>query len=856
MTIHTSPDDDQHAQEMWLRQFLAWLIPIVFGFVALLTIIFIILEHSPAGVAALVLLGYGILLLVVRFWMRPSRSEAAVMLVCTGLFLTIIVIKLFEPSSPATLAVAPLLAVAIALPYTNRSTLRDLLIVCWLTSTTVAVLNEIGAPVVGLPLWLSIVLRAGSFAAVVALLLLLLWQFHGRLTRALARAQMANAALRESEARYRIVSELTSDYIYAMRVTHDGQVMDTWATDAFARATGYVLASLETRDAWMALIHPDDTPIAQQQIALFRSGQESVRELRLITKTGEIRWVRHYVRPLRDEGSERGMSIIGAVQDITERKRTEDALRESEERFRTLVGSMDDIVFTLDREQRHTGVFGRWLDRNGLSPDMFLGKTAGDIFGAEAAPIHEQANQRALAGENVVYEWMIRSPEGTRYFQTSLSPLHDSQEAIVGVVGIGREITERKREEEARLALERRLQEAKKLESLAALAGGIAHDFNNLLAIILGNVDLARFEIPPDSPAQELLPPIVGAVQRATALTQQMLAYSGRGHFQVERLDLNELLNEMREPLQAAIGGQAVLIYQLAPERLLLAADTSQIRQAILNLAINAAEAIGGARGSITIRTGLRHVDWAYLTETYLAPDLAEGRYVYLEVADTGSGMDDATRARIFEPFFTTKFMGRGLGLAAVLGIVRGHQGAIQVRSAPGQGATFALLFPTADDRPHPAEEPASSSVGGRLDPRSGRGRSPALSGGEGSAGGAVLIVDDEEGIRTMAARVLEQAGYSVLTAADGRTAVEVFRANADQIVCVLLDLMLPHTTGDVIFRQIRRIKQDTCVILMSGYDEQEMTSRFAGQEPAGFLQKPFSPDQLRDTLRRLLGEA
>jgi CheY-like chemotaxis protein len=199
--------------------------------------------------------------------------------------------------------------------------------------------------------------------------------------------------------------------------------------------------------------------------------------------------------------------------------------------------------------------------------------------------------------------------------------------------------------------------------------------------------------------------------------------------------------------------------------------------------------------------------------------------------------------------------MGRVLGLAAVLGIVRGHQGAIQVRSAPGQGATFTLLFPTADDRPPAAEEPASSSVGDHLDPGAGRSQSPAPS-GEGLAGGTVLIVDDEEGIRTMVARVLEQAGYRILTAADGRAAVEIFRANAAQIVCVLLDLMLPHTTGDVIFRQIRRIKQDTCVILMSGYDEQEMTSRFAGQEPAGFLQKPFSPDQLREIVRRLLGEA
>jgi signal transduction histidine kinase len=256
----------------------------------------------------------------------------------------------------------------------------------------------------------------------------------------------------------------------------------------------------------------------------------------------------------------------------------------------------------------------------------------------------------------------------------------------------------RKRAEDERRALERSLLEAQKLESLAMMAGGIAHDFNNILAIILGNTDLARMELPPDSPAHELLAPIAGAVQRATILTQQMLAYSGRGHFLVERLDLGALVMSMQGQIRAASGDHFTMNYHLAPSLPPIDADPSQMRQLVLSLVNNAVEAMGQEERSLSISTGLQSIDRVFMSEAYLVPDEIESRYVALDVADTGSGMDEATLERIFEPFFTTKFMGRGLGLAAVLGIVRGHRGAIRVRSALGQGTSVTVLFPAAEE--------------------------------------------------------------------------------------------------------------------------------------------------------------
>jgi CheY-like chemotaxis protein len=283
------------------------------------------------------------------------------------------------------------------------------------------------------------------------------------------------------------------------------------------------------------------------------------------------------------------------------------------------------------------------------------------------------------------------------------------------------------------------------------------------------------------------------------------------------------------------------------------------MRQVVMNLVINASEAIGDATGTITLTTGVRQLTNAYLTTTYLTPDLPSGSYIYLEVTDTGCGMDAATLARIFEPFFTTRFTGRGLGLSAVLGIVRGHRGALQVQSEPGRGTTFTIFIPITDDRP-PTTEDRGSKIGDRgsaraedpssiLDPRSSV--QPSVISRQSSVGGTVLVIEDDPSVRALAARMLKHFGYHVLIADDGYAGVAAFRAQPDAIDCILLDMSMPQMDGAQTLQQLRRIRPRACVVLMSGHDEQEIASLFAGQTLASVLPKPFSPAMLRELVLR-----
>ena len=394
---------------------------------------------------------------------------------------------------------------------------------------------------------------------------------------------------------------------------------------------------------------------------------------------------------------------------------------------------------------------------------------------------------------------------------------------------------ERKRAEERQRNLEAKLQQAQKLESLGVLAGGIAHDFNNLLMGVLGNAEVALLELPPESPARGDLQHITTAALRAAELTKQMLAYSGKGKFVVQGLNLTKLVEEMAELLQVSISKNVVLKYNFAKNLPAIEADASQIRQVVMNLIINASEAIGEKSGVVTVSTSVIEADRSYLTETYLDENLPEGCYVSLEVADTGCGMDEQTQKKIFDPFFTTKFTGRGLGLAAVLGIVRGHGGAVKIYSQPQRGSTFKVLFPA-------SQQPAAEeSVGTSATEQEWRGS------------GVILVVDDEETVRIAAKLMLERRGFTVLTAEDGRAALEVFRSRVDEIVVVLLDLTMPHLDGEETFRELRRIRSDVRVILSSGYDEQETTSRFAGKGLAGFLQKPYGVGPLGEKIRQVL---
>jgi signal transduction histidine kinase/CheY-like chemotaxis protein len=408
---------------------------------------------------------------------------------------------------------------------------------------------------------------------------------------------------------------------------------------------------------------------------------------------------------------------------------------------------------------------------------------------------------------------------------------------LVGVQGIARDITERKQSEAQRLAMERNLQESQKLESLGVMAGGIAHDFNNLLTAILGNASLARMDLPPNALAQTSLTEIEKASLQAAGLCKQMLAYSGRSQFVLRRMNLSMLIEEMRHLLQISVHKKIAIHFDLAKDLCDVQADPAQIRQIALNLVINGSEAIGDQPGTIRVSTGNVHIDGKDETgrsSDYVWHDLAPGECAYLEVADTGCGMDPETKARIFEPFFTTKFTGRGLGLAAVLGIVRGHKSGFKVSTEKGRGSTFTLLLPCSAK----AVDPATLRPVGEQEWR-----------GEGT----VLVVDDEPGVRKVAGQLLESFGFKVVLAEDGFAALEAFEPHPDEITLVMLDLTMPRLNGQEVLRRIRSLRPDVKVILMSGYAEEHVAGRFSADELSGILQKPFEREELRRKLRMAL---
>jgi len=402
------------------------------------------------------------------------------------------------------------------------------------------------------------------------------------------------------------------------------------------------------------------------------------------------------------------------------------------------------------------------------------------------------------------------------------------------ILSISRDITEQVQQHEQQRKLEAQLLQTQKLESLGVLAGGIAHDFNNLLAAIIGNAELAKRRLNPGSGALINIERIEKSTERAADLARQMLAYSGKGKFVVERIDLNELLEEMLHMLEVSISKNAVLSLNLHRPLPSIMADATQIRQIVMNLVINASEAISARSGFISITTTSMFCDNRYLRTIWLAENLPAGHYTCLEIADTGCGMSKETLGKLFDPFFTTKFTGRGLGMSAVLGIVRGHQGAIRVYSEPGQGSTFKILFPTSEQPAALTEIETELSYQGS---------------------GKILLVDDEESVRDVGAEMLGELGFEVITATDGRDALNKLSEHAD-IRCVLLDLTMPHMDGEKCFRELRQRYPQLGVIMSSGYNEQEVTQKFIGKGLAGFIQKPYRLATLKKLLSNLLNLA
>ncbi len=479
-----------------------------------------------------------------------------------------------------------------------------------------------------------------------------------------------------------------------------------------------------------------------------------------------------------------------------------------------------------DRMEQITGYAMDEINRLGWYQTVYPDP---EVSAAAQARMARMRDGDDLLGE----EWEITRADGEKRTVSISSSLLVSADGVGHVLALMQDVTERRRAEIERKRLHEQMLHAQKLESLGVLAGGIAHDFNNLLCGMLGSADLALFDLEPAHPARDSLEMVRDTAQRATELCRQMLAYSGKGRFEVEPLDVSRLIGDMAQLLRVSVAKKASLRFELHPDLPAVAADATQLRQILLNLVVNASDSLGGGSGSITVATGSMQCDRGYLRSAYLHEDLPEGRYVFVEVADTGCGMDEETRLRIFDPFFTTKFAGRGLGLAATLGIVRGHNGTIKVYSEPRAGTTFKVLLPA-------ATQPADR----------GRQAAPAA---PWQGGGVVLLVDDERTVRTIGAKMLERLGFEVLLAEDGLAGVESFRQHADRIDVVILDMTMPGLSGEEAFGELRRIRADVRVLLTSGYNEQEATNRFIGKGLAGFLQKPFQLTTLHEKLRGIL---
>ncbi len=567
---------------------------------------------------------------------------------------------------------------------------------------------------------------------------------------------------------------------------------------------------------------PQDPETLRELAATFGVGIEELRR-----KAGEYLSRPPYVVDLAKKRLATAARLIG---EIVERRRTEAALRESEQRFRTQAEATFEGISLSDN--------GVIVDANDQLAEM-LGATREEVIGRPVlefvAPEHRHVVEISLRDRLPgPYEHMLLRRDGTTVPVEIRARTLVAGERRLRLTAI-RDISKRRRAEEERRRLEDRMRDVQKLESLGVLAGGIAHDFNNLLLVILGNADLALHRLSGAAPARANVEEIERASKRAADLCRQMLAYSGRGKFAVGLYDLSEIVRDMAGMLEISISKKAAIRYALAADLPPVQVDATQIRQIVMNLITNASEALAGEGGAILVSTGVKTCDQTCLSESFLDESLPAGRYVFLDVSDTGCGMDEETRRRVFDPFFTTKFTGRGLGLAVVLGIVRGHRGAIKVSSEPGRGTTFRILLPPAEgvlDAPEPEPE-----------------RRPAPCGC-----GTILLVDDDPHVRVVGSEMLRLLGYKVLTASNGREGLEVFRARGNELAAVVLDLTMPEMSGEEAFREIRRLRADARVILSSGYDEQEVARRFAGAGPSGFIQKPYTMAGLRDALARLCG--
>lgn len=641
----------------------------------------------------------------------------------------------------------------------------------------------------------------------------------------------AEEELRQSETLYRSVVTAMAEGVVFQAASGKIVAVNAAADKITGRMAEQLIGQTFEDQQWRA-VYEDGTPFATERfpsLVTLRTGMpQSDVVIGIHTPEGELKWLSLNSQPLMAAGETRPHAVVTTFHDVTERKRAERTLVEKETRMRILVETIPDLIWLKDAE-------GVYLTCNKIFEQFFgakesdiVGKTDYDFVNKELADFFREHDRKAMAagGPSSNMEWITFASDGHRaYLNTIKTPMYDAEGRLLGVLGIGRDITEYHK-------LEDQLRHAQKMESIGTLAGGIAHDFNNILSAIIGYGQVTLMDMPQDDPLRMNIENMLGSAESAASLTQSLLTFSRKQITERKPIDLNTVLKKVKKFLVRVIGEDVAVRMALAGGQLAIFADGGQLEQVFMNLATNARDAMPKG-GSFFIESSVIELDNQFVTaHGYGKP----GTYAMVTVTDTGEGMSEEIRKKIFEPFFTTKEAGRGtgLGLAMVYGIVKKHEGLINVYSEPGKGTTFRIYLPmikAAAEEGRKAVE-AECPVGGKE---------------------TILLAEDDANLRKLTVLYLEQMGYTVITANDGEEAVRKFMENKDRIQLLLFDIVMPKKNGREAYEDIRNVAPAVPVIFASGYSADMLRGKSLIENGAALLYKPLLPQSLLKKVREIL---
>jgi PAS domain S-box-containing protein len=659
----------------------------------------------------------------------------------------------------------------------------------------------------------------------------------------------------------KIAQEALHDALWRLSSIIEGTHVGTWEwnvqtgetvfNETWAEIVGYTLDELSpiSIKTWEELVHPDDRKYSGELLDRHFAGElpNYNCECRMKHKDGHWVWVLDCGRVITHTGDGKPLMMFGTHTDITDRKQAEEACKDSEFKYRSLIEHSSDVVFCVDRNGEYKFVNQVFASTFGKTPDYFLGKTFWDIYPKEHADYRQAASSRVFeTGESQSLEVVVPLPDRTLYFLAKTNPVRDETGNVVLNLTHATDITALKRIEAEKVELEVQTRQLQKSESLGRMAGAIAHHFNNQLYAVMGNLEMAIDGQTLGVNSNENLVSAMQAARKAADVSRLMLTYLGQTPGKQEPIDLSEAYSQSQTLLQAAAPRGIIINAEFPPSGPVIRADTNQMHQILTNLVTNAWESISDNRGTIglSVKT-ISHEDIPISNRFPLDWQTQSIPYACLEVSDTGHGIPDRDIEKLFDPFFTTKFTGRGLGLSVVMGIVKAHGGGVTVESEPGRGSTFRIFLPVStEELPIQHDLPAISEA---LQ----TGKAEKISKNE--SGGTVLLIEDEEQVRKMAGIMLTRLGYTVLEAKDGVEAQEVFKQHQDEILFVLSDLTMPRLNGWETLTALRKFSPEIPVILSSGYDEAQVLAGEHSEHPNAFLGKPYDIKRLSDMIRRVL---